>query len=190
MKLMESILQLWAWSIAELHRNPAATAATAALLSSAVAFAAVIGGIMTSLFAFIGTQVQIGASLEIADRQIRSAVLATNRQNWINDLRNEISKAVQMLRGMSDLLLKQPVDHTALDLLKRDYVFSRAKINLLTNPQETDHLDLCEALRDAFDLVYAQKNVTFGPLNAKIDQIVVTSQKILKREWERVKALQ
>ncbi len=175
--------------IEETQKNPASAAAAAAFLSAAVAFLAVFAALITSLMAFWGIKRQIRATVLVADRQIKATVLSANRQNWINELRDEIAKAIQLLRGMSDLLVKPQIDHAALDVLRRDYMFSRAKIVLLTNPDEKDHGDLCEDLRDSFDLVHAGAG-SAGQLNLKIDNIVVVARGILKREWERVKALE
>lgn len=188
MKTLKTILLLVFWFAQGIHKNPAAAAAVAAFFSAGVSFTAVIGGILTSLFAFRGTQDQIGATLAVADNQIRATVLSANRQRWIDELRNEIARAIQLLQGMSDVFSKTPIDQKAVDLLRRDFVFSRAKISLLINPTEKDHQDLSQALNDAYDCVN-NGDGAYRELFDRIANILETSQGILKKEWERVKTL-
>jgi len=162
----------------ELQKNPAAASAIAAFLSALVALAAVIIAPSVSLIA--------------TNRQVRATVRSTNRQAWINELRDEVAKALSLLTEAMALKKSSiPFEQRVKTLVEYDYHLS--KVQLLINPNEADHRDLCNKLAAAMTALrkylIAEGNDT-SELEAVAKTIVTICQPILKREWERVKRVQ
>jgi len=131
-------------------------------------------------------------TLHIARKQINSSVLAKNRQEWINTLRNELSEAIVVIRSV-ETIMKLPLEHrdeNRLMELAENGKLKEAKIRLLINPEEPDHAALVNLLQET--LVLAIKAKEQNPVNLEDyeDKIIKKSQAILKREWVRVKALE
>jgi hypothetical protein len=61
--------------------------------------------------------------------------------------------------------------------------FHQAKIKLLINPNEEDHQVLIEKMNNIGHHVFGFKGM---PVE-QVEELVEIAQKILKREWERVK---
>lgn len=163
---------------AELQKNPAAFSAIAAFLSAIVALAAVIIAPTISLIA--------------TNRQVRANVRSTNRQAWINGLRDEVAKSLSLLtEAMALKKSSVPFEQRIKTLVEYDYHLS--KVQLLINPSEADHRDLANKLATAMTALrkylVAEGNDT-SELEAVAKSIVIVCQPILKREWERVKRLQ
>jgi hypothetical protein len=131
---------------------------------------------------------QIASASSIAQQQIRAQIVSTNRQNWINTLRDTIAE----MQSLAAVLALDSEDHF---LEKEDRIshsqriaFLHSKAALLINPAEPDHASLLEALG----------HLTYRAMNpgASVDhsfrklQLEITSQAqpVLKREWERVKS--
>jgi hypothetical protein len=131
----------------------------------------------------LGSFVTYGAS----KLNFRALVISNNRQDWINALRDSISEFQSILVQLS-LQKKYPeVGLTDDRMLKRERAsFLYAKIKLLINPNEDDHIELVRLISEAFkrSLGVAEENNDLGEVNINITN---TAQKILKREWKRVK---
>ncbi len=130
---------------------------------------------------------QIKAQLEVSKRQINSSVLSKNRQEWINTLRDSISEFISAITMIEDknISTNEQLDSHTTKLERILYI--NTKINLLINANEEDHILLAEKLKRLLELYVKPDN------NEKItviDDTVELSQKILKREWERVKKLE
>ncbi len=63
-----------------------------------------------------------------------------------------------------------------------------AKIKLLINPKEEDHVRLTSLIEKSIKVIYKHgEREEFVELLVMQDEIIALSQKILKREWDRVK---
>lgn len=150
------------------------------LLSASVALIAVIVGPLISLRV---AKKQIEASKAVADLQVRSNVLSKNRQEWINTLRIEISGFIATATMVLPLLIAQK-DSLEMHKLLFQLQLHLAKTKLLINPKEEDHILLVEKMEDTTKHVFSFK----GQPSDITDELVVVAQKVLKREWERVKS--
>jgi hypothetical protein len=156
------------------------------LLTAVTAIVAVIIGPLL-------TRRQIRSSEEIAHRQVIATVVSTNRQDWINKLRD----------SLADFLSKEMMARTYNRLHHADDESSNRiqevlrlnfKVNLLINPKEPDHASLVESIdkltntidgsgRPPNEIEEIDKH-----MKRLRDETVALSQVILKREWERVKS--
>src|SRR5882672_8613856 len=93
-------------------------------------------------------------ALTVARRQFGATVIATNRQKWIETLRDTLAELIALLRGASVVKSKWkdkwdrgrgPLDADPAMLEKFErIVLSQSKIDLLINPTDADHQLLYE----------------------------------------------
>jgi len=140
---------------------------------------------VAGLAVFVGPFV----SMRIANRQIKSATRTTEkqiispiRQNWINELRMIIveitSKSAHYWVSGTDN--RKDSEYYRITELEHT-------IRLYINPKEEDHLKLVKLIKQMTNELYSTKienEVLFWKAH---EQVLSLSQKILKREWERVK---
>ena len=145
------------------------------ILSLIIAGIAVFFGPLISIFV---TKNTLRTNSRIAAKNLISPI----RQEWINDLRNTLieltsKSAHYMVSGTED---RKDSEYYRITELEH-------KIKLLINPLESDHTLLVESIREMTRSLYkgGMKNETF--FWEKHSKIIAISQKILKREWERVK---
>ncbi len=135
-------------------------------------------------------------SLRVARRQFNATVLSTNRQKWIETLRDMLAELISLM--VSALYIRSawkskwdkgrgPLreDAALLDKLER-IVLAESKIRLLLNPTEVDHQQLYRAIETAIKRLKAEESLD-SDTEADIETITNLAQTILKREWQRVK---
>lgn len=131
---------------------------------------------------------QLTTQLNIAEKALKSQVISGNRQEWINTLRDGLANFLSILFIISQgNLEKGAYQEKAATLL-----LLRFKISLLLNPLENDHLQLDTFLDQGIKYLSTiskkeEPNRQFSEI--RLD-IITLSQKILKREWERVKKVE
>ncbi|MDO8445146.1 MAG: hypothetical protein Q7T53_03420 [Deltaproteobacteria bacterium] len=150
--------------------------------------------VISSLAAIIGVVIGSVVSYFIARQQFRATVLSANRQQWINTLRDCIAdfqtkakiaivEANLAEHDQTSVAANVKNHYEALETMR----FIANKVALLLNPNEADHSELISLLKKLEDLC-----INGGPSDWKNegklqDSITSTGQRILKREWERVK---
>lgn len=177
-----------------------------------LAFIIVILTIVSTTFLTIrnqnkATNSQLAISREVADKareKSRSEFISTSRQAWINSLREEVSFYISAIFSVWDLWQQKNGRAGTLKALGNpEYAMSelgewsarygsaitmaqkhRAQIYLLLNPVEDLSKDLMVATDTALETVKKKSDPTEA--NALI---IKKLQPILKKEWERVKAL-
>lgn len=134
---------------------------------------------------------QLSFSKEIALAQIENAknnalldfnktVLSGNRQNWINELRELISKILSVYKAVS---LKQDINRDEYEKLQ----FLITKIELMLNPNlDKEFINSLHRLESCF-LEILMKTNQVDELKEHIDNVKSLTQITLKREWEKVK---
>ena len=143
---------------------------------------------------------QTDTALDVAKRQIEFAtssallqfgasVLAKNRQEWINTLRDELAYFTSLILHADDTMafygsdIKRSAEsHTTSTITELYRRFH--KIRLLTNASEPDHQNLVSLLSDSIEALRSPGT----PPSELVEAIISKSQEILKREWERVKS--
>ena len=135
-------------------------------------------------------------TLRVARRQFNATVLSTNRQRWIETLRDMVSELISLLvfsltvrsawkskwdKGRGPLR----EDTALLQKLER-IVLAHSKIRLLLKPADVDHQQLDRAIDIAIKRLQAEESLD-SDTEADIETITRLSQVILRQEWERVK---
>ena len=152
--------------------------------------------LIVGILAFIGT-------VWGTNKTVRATTVSNNRQEWINRLRDEI--AGFLVYPLEDLNRYQATSGDEASypkiLEKSTEATSHAlTIGLLINPNEIDHSSLYDQiiqLKKECDVLlvkmYDSRNSEnsfrgeFLKTELRVTEILTLSQKILKREWERVK---
>jgi len=149
------------------------------------ATAAIIGALSALVVSGLGALI----SYKIATKQIHANVVSTNRQTWINRLRDCLA---DFQASASMLALRNMYSEPTIE--SEDYIKSitrlshlRYQVELLINPKEDDHRQLMNLVGEIMRVAWTGDKdgmKQFGDLQAKL---VVISQEVFKREWERVK---
>ena len=113
------------------------------------------------------------------------------RQEWVNELRNDIASAISSVSTINLLFgTEQQNGH------KKEYVeaWTRtsetlARVELRLNLTETDHEGLQMLIREAEALIRNGEQGVYNQQAAETlqDRVVLQTQTILKREWNRVR---
>lgn len=125
-------------------------------------------------------QKQIDSEKQVAELNFRQNVLSTNRQNWINDLRNIMSEVIPLTEFVGKRNSMSDEDSRKLS----EFVL---KAELMVNPQKDK--DFISAVKKMDETV---RNILLGEAefsdlsDPKLEVLNLT-KKTLKVEWERVK---
>ena len=161
---------------------PAVDATHISLISAFTALAAsVLGPVVT---------------LSVARRQFCASVLSTNRQKWIESVREGLAELVSLLaaavvvrkrwHGHWDRGFGPTASDPALVEKIERVVRVQSRIRLLLNPLEPDHQELVRAIETAI-LRLQSDDAPDEDTEADARAITALAQPILKREWMRVK---
>jgi hypothetical protein len=145
-------------------------------ISVSTAFAAVVISPLTSYL--------------VARIQFRASVLSANRQQWVNTLREQIAAFVSEAHAiMFEAAHQCETDDYAAQ--RRRYVnlnLLETKINLLINHQEEDHRQLVSTLASISSALVKSHGRDQEGVMGVIAGITPLSQRILKREWVRIRS--
>ena len=107
----------------------------------------------------------------------QESIISENRQKWINTLREDISSL------LSNMTQYKPANTETRAIMFNALWLEYYKIQLLLNPNEDDHKELVTAIKNCLSSIDADTE----EFVKNQDFIIEISQKILKREWVRVK---
>ena len=152
--------------------------------------------VISAVTALVASVLGPMVSLAVAKRQFNASVLSTNRQRWLETLRDTLAELASQIVGVvitktarkgqwQDGFDAAACDPAILHRVER-IVFLQWRIRLLTNPANPDHLELCEVIESTLQGL-KQAGLDEPATRAAVERITALSQAILKREWERVK---
>jgi hypothetical protein len=153
-------------------------------------------GLVSAATALVASIVGPLVTLSVGRRQFAATVLSTNRQRWIEHLRDLLAEFIAQLgtvwviratwQGKWDKgLAPIAADPTRLEKMQR-LLLVQWKIRLMLNPTESDHQELYAAIEKALDRLREERSDE-SETAADIETISRLGQTILKREWQRVK---
>jgi hypothetical protein len=144
--------------------------------------------IISALTALVAVIVSPIVSIYVTRRQIKASIVSTNRQKWIDQLRDHLAELITLVRFLNL--------HKSFEEVSKEEWFANlqkaslieSKINLLLNPNESDHTALCKTIREALVTMLKDEEESKSPTLVELtNSVLKQSQAILKREWERVK---
>jgi hypothetical protein len=153
----------------------------APFISSVTALVAVIVG---PIVTFRITKKQIVASQAMADLQARASVLSKSRQEWINTLRNEIAGFISLTSHALPTIMVNTQNGGDTLSLTQEIRLHVEKVKLLINPNEDDHIAIVKHM----EATVASLSTFNFQIEAANEELAAIAQRVLKREWERVKA--
>lgn len=112
--------------------------------------------------------------------EFNKTVLSGNRQVWINDLRENISKIISNIFAISS---KESITNQELENLR--FLITKAEL-MLNRQSDIDFITSLLELEECC-LEILMKNKTFSDLKPYVDSVKKYTQITLKTEWERVK---
>lgn len=123
---------------------------------------------------------QLNNSRQIVQTDFNKTVLSGNRQAWINDLRNCMSKIISKLSSCS---LSKKI---SLEEAEEIY-YLITKVELMLNPEKDVEFikNLNELHLTMYEITLGHKE--YGALSPFEEKVKKSTQKTLKTEWERVK---
>lgn len=135
-------------------------------------------------------------TLAVARRQFNANVLSVNRQKWIETLRGMLAELISLLvsalvikagwKGTWDKGISVVTANPAMQEKLERMVLVQWNIRLLLNPTEADHQQLYRTIESAFSRLQSDESDD-AATEADVEAITALAQKILKREWGRVK---
>lgn len=154
-------------------------------------FIVVLGFLATAYVAHRGFR----SSVEASNEQARSNRISTHRQEWIDRLRLTVAECISCIVEWSHHesqlehlpALKPKLEQEAKEAVTRlraRWLMLRYELELRINSKEPDHQHLVQSL----DTLWRSRRDTEYIGSPQVAEVVTTSQAILKREWERVKA--
>ncbi|MDY6923881.1 MAG: hypothetical protein SWI22_07990 [Pseudomonadota bacterium] len=162
---------------------------TLAVATLVVALLAAIGGPIATVFVGQRTrqatlrvaQRQSETTLEAAQRQVHGAVVSSNRQKWIDGLREDLAEFIAERQYLAARQADQPRDQDIIRQSTKRLVLLYTRLALRLNPDESDHQQLISMAS------YHTGRPGSLPEEPDMDAMVALSQKVLKREWNVVK---
>ncbi len=144
--------------------------------------------------ALFGVVIGSVCSYFISRQQIRATVLSGNRQQWINTLRDCIAdfQTNAKIAIVEADLANHPQTSAAANAVNHDEAMRTMrllanKIALLINPGEKDHSELISNMRDLESHCISGDPGDREKERLLQGSITTLGQRILKREWVRVK---
>ncbi len=123
-------------------------------------------------------------SLYIVRRQFAANVLSHNRQDWIDKVREHIAQILTYIE--TSPVLHENSDKTNSEKTESLRLYEQ-RLKLLLNPNEEDHQQLLDCVAKSIRPMIAGDVSEKADIQSCSADITSYAQKILKREWERVK---
>jgi hypothetical protein len=142
-------------------------------------FSAVLGPVMTFI---------------VSARQIRASVISSNRERWLEALRDSVAEYVGLLltaamikQGTEDDTNKAVAGDRDLRQIVERIVVVKNKIMLLTNPTESRAVELCDIVERTYQALASQAPQAIATMRSEADAITRAGREVLRAEWSRVK---
>jgi len=140
--------------------------------------------VIAALAVFVGPMInrntaqrQLMASLEIANKQI----IAPLREAWISSLRELLAELASSALHYYVAGFEERTDQEYKHL-----TLLQTRVSLMLNPLEDDHKELERCIRKMVGAINDHPSADVFP--KMHDKVIDLSRRILKREWNRVKA--
>jgi len=135
---------------------------------------------MALSIAFVAVVISPFVQWHISNKQIRATIRSSNRQNWIDDFRDELSKYIALSGKYAHAKSRGlRVDLPEVGHFERREIFERMRLRL--NPNEMKHCEFEKALSVLHEASNLQE------LTIARADVVNKAREMFKYEWERVK---
>ncbi len=143
---------------------------------------------ISAVTALVAVVVGPAVSVYVVRKQFGADVLSHNRQGWINTVRDHVAQILVSVDSIHEWY--EQGDDAPDDILERyqKVKLLAARLKLLINPNEEDHSHLVKQIDESIEAVGGGNSLGAYPdVVRRGEEITAQTQRILKREWERVK---
>ena len=166
------VSQVWS----AVSASPTTLAAFAASLS---AFVALVATLTSPLVSFA-----------VAKMQIRANVISTNRQAWINALRDDLAEMIEIATGHfylrdGSLSGEDGFKYSYEQKVRMIRIYNRIRLRL--NANEVKNQELISIVDKLRRISIGRKMEKSEEFDQAVESIIVNAQNILRAEWRRVK---
>lgn len=155
-----------------------AITAAAALLGPLVAYAIAHKNIETTLRV---ARRQTTSALDVASKQVHANVVSTNRQKWIDALRDDLAAFITESSTARARVASGRISASELYEIAKPMILLYNRLRLRLNPGEEDHREVIETVKMILQDIRASNVADLE------ERVAALGQTILKREWTRVK---
>ena len=154
------------------------------IISALTALVAVIVGPIVSIYIMKNQNIN---NIRIAERNIHASTVSSSRQKWIDTLRDSIAEFQALILPLSvhAAIKHYTVDDKLTRVERATYVL--AKISLLINPKEDEHIKLLDNMSGLLSAVN-EEEVNVVRFRESQKNITIIAQNILKKEWNAIKS--
>jgi hypothetical protein len=148
-----------------------------------------LGALASPFVVLIG----VFASLRIANKSIKGALVSSQRRDWINDVRNEVAAVLGAL-GPLRLKPESPQQATRAIHLLDELLVRQAKLTLLVDPKNHAQCELVGAVSDAIKHAHEAREAKDDPnyvdrLPSDTQKLIDTAHKVLGAAWKEARSL-
>jgi hypothetical protein len=153
--------------------------------------------LISAMTALVASIVSPFVTISTAKRQINASVISANRTRWLENLREQLACLVSEFTAAKILLVEETdcklsvrrERKSLVDRIERLYL-TIARVRLMLNTLEDDHVQLFAMISQALhEIRYNENGAELERvMDETIERILMQSQAVLKREWERVKS--
>jgi len=130
---------------------------------------------------------QLNHNKEITLIQLKGTIATQNRQEWINNLRQNISELITS--AVFIIADYENKNDPARNIEK--LVLSKSKIELLINPDNEDHNDLVNKIESLLnEISKGEDDYNEDRTNKKRVAVIEISRKIFQKTWAKIKRLE
>ena len=134
-------------------------------------------------------QKQIESAKDIGMNQFKATIATKNRQEWINELRHSVSQFLSYSALMHPQFEMNSASPTDRSNFYDKLLYSKAKIDLLTNENCSDQKALLDSLMVVIRIVTkGNSNMEDEFVGARND-VVEKSRIVFENHWNKIKAL-
>lgn len=135
-------------------------------------------------------QQQNETALRVARQQVLADVVSASRRQWLDTLRQTVAEYLASAGRFGgvravDILKVQSPSEIIVNIERLTLLYM--KLRLLLNPAEPDHIQLADAAGEVVQAAVKSQPDT-AAIGAGYQKVMDAAQRVLKREWERVKA--
>lgn len=140
---------------------------------------------------------------KITDKQFRTTLLTSNRQSWVNEVRDVLTKLVTQAKLLNIEFEESAPTSENKKIIHEKFTYQKNKLLILLSHQKKQHIPILDALKDLLEVLDRQlllsigksKNTIDPPLDTigvfeKCDEIIRLGSELLYQEWSKIQTLE
>lgn len=138
-------------------------------------------------------QLQMNNIKEITLLQFKGRIASQNKQQWVNDLREEISelltKSYALAQEFHNVIKEEEIDDNLFRANRDQLHYSESKIKLLLNINNEDQRELLESIDKMINYMLKAKGFRWEKFNGLRSDVVDSARILFEGHWEKIKNL-